>query len=449
MPVHKNHIHYSAADIARYHRGELSAAERHALEKAALDDPFLAGALEGYAVPGVQAEADMDLLRKKLAARIGDDKKEKTPVVALPRPGFQWWKVAAMIILVAGAGLLAYQLGFKNDGRQQSIALEEQVKQDNNRPSPAGTAEKTTDTAHEQDQAATINNAAAGDKAQQKIEVPGSISLSDKKAQKENAGQEAVTGTKAAEPVIPPAQNITDEIVVSEKAQEKNNEKREAAAIAQNNDQAAAAKAKARQEQNFYRNSNVFRGRVTDQQNNALPFANIVNEADNVGTYTDARGYFTLTSPDSVLNVQVRSVGFENSRAVLNNQATANQVILQEDRSLPEVIISRSQVNTNRARSTNMLLEEPEPADGWQNYDTYIANNLQVPEAFQRQRSRDYTGVVELSFEVDVTGNPVNIKVEKSLCESCDKEAIRLLKDGPKWKRKAKRNGRTTVTIPF
>ena len=39
-------------------------------------------------------------------------------------------------------------------------------------------------------------------------------------------------------------------------------------------------------------------------------------------------------------------------------------------------------------------------------------------------------------------------RVEKSLCDKCDKEAIRLVKEGPKWKRNA-RNGRTTVTIPF
>ena len=34
-------------DIQRYLRGEMSAAEQHALEKAALSDPFLAEALEG------------------------------------------------------------------------------------------------------------------------------------------------------------------------------------------------------------------------------------------------------------------------------------------------------------------------------------------------------------------------------------------------------------------
>src|SRR4029079_6692155 len=56
--------------------------------------------------------------------------------------------------------------------------------------------------------------------------------------------------------------------------------------------------------------ANYFNGRIKDANNNPLPFANITNTRDNVGTYADAQGRFTLVSPDSVLNVQVRSVGF-------------------------------------------------------------------------------------------------------------------------------------------
>jgi hypothetical protein len=39
---------FTASDIERYYSGKMSPQERHALEKAALDDPFLADALEGY-----------------------------------------------------------------------------------------------------------------------------------------------------------------------------------------------------------------------------------------------------------------------------------------------------------------------------------------------------------------------------------------------------------------
>jgi len=44
----KNTTHYSASDIQRYLNGEMSAREMFDLEKAALEDPFLADAIEGY-----------------------------------------------------------------------------------------------------------------------------------------------------------------------------------------------------------------------------------------------------------------------------------------------------------------------------------------------------------------------------------------------------------------
>ena len=56
-------------------------------------------------------------------------------------------------------------------------------------------------------------------------------------------------------------------------------------------------------------------------------------------------------------------------------------------------------------------------------------------------------GKVILSFKLNKIGKPINIKVEKSLSESCNKEAIRLLNSGPKWE--GKRNKKTTVEIEF
>ncbi|HRG82861.1 MAG TPA: energy transducer TonB, partial [Chitinophagaceae bacterium] len=101
-----------------------------------------------------------------------------------------------------------------------------------------------------------------------------------------------------------------------------------------------------------------------------------------------------------------------------------------------------------RSKDNNRTLIEPEPVDGWVNYDSYLANNLNLPEEFRQQKNTESKSV-ELSFEVDKNGEPVNIRVEKSLCNSCDKEAIRLVKEGPKWKRNAAKKGRTKVTINF
>jgi hypothetical protein len=189
--------------------------------------------------------------------------------------------------------------------------------------------------------------------------------------------------------------------------------------------------------------------KLVDANNNALPFANVTNTTDNVGTYSDAKGYFTLVSPDSVLDVQVRSLGFENSRLRLRSNVTTNQILMQEDRSVAAIKIDTAKRNYNLRRDATMTLEEPEPVDGWPSYDSYLVNNLNdVPEAYDIKKNKG-SDAVELSFEVDKNGDPVNIKVEKSLCEKCDKEAIRLIKEGPKWKRKAKKGKRTTVTVPF
>jgi hypothetical protein len=191
---------------------------------------------------------------------------------------------------------------------------------------------------------------------------------------------------------------------------------------------------------------NYFRGRVVDANNKPVPFASIINTRDNAGTYSDARGEFNLLSPDSVLNVQVRSIGYENNIAQLRNDITTNKVIMQNDeRGLDEVVISRKRLNSERSRYANKKLEEPSPADGWENYDTYIVNNLKVPEEL---RDKEAPGEVEVSFEVDKNGEPVNIKVEKSLCGVCDQEAIRLVKEGPKWNRTS-RKGRTSVRVAF
>src|SRR5216117_124873 len=74
MSEEKKYRIYSAADIEKYHRGLLSPKEMHEMEKAALDDPFLADALEGYGAVNVNAAADIEELEKKLEQRVSGGK---------------------------------------------------------------------------------------------------------------------------------------------------------------------------------------------------------------------------------------------------------------------------------------------------------------------------------------------------------------------------------------
>ena len=112
MSTDNNIKTFTAADIEKYHKGLLSNKERHDLEKAAMDDPFLADAMEGYAVAGVNATADIGELKKRLTEKMEGAK--VIPMKAAPRNSFRTLRAAAMIAFVVGASFLIYQFGFNN-----------------------------------------------------------------------------------------------------------------------------------------------------------------------------------------------------------------------------------------------------------------------------------------------------------------------------------------------
>jgi len=472
MANDKNIKFFSAADIEKYHKGLLSAKEMHNLEKAALDDPFLADALEGYAVRDVNINADIIELKNRLANRTNESK--SVPVTQIKSSYFHWWKVAAMILLIAGAGLIVYQFGFNNksteiaqsgqketaksetkdsgkasspsllrtDSNSSSIEPDQQeknkIKTENNKISSAVSNKKDFPKKSSESKA-IINNTEAQDVATTVNSAP-SIAPGEKSKKgtlNDNISQNKINAAKVE---VPKARNLNAEADATAPAAKP---KRNIAA------QNLPVENNYKSVQGVTLNRiNIFRGRVTDTYNNALPFSNITNTEDNIGTYSDARGYFTLTSPDSVLKVQVRSLGFESNYVQLQNNVPNNSIMLQEDKgNLSEIVISNKKANSKRSRNANMVLEEPEPADGWGNYDIYLANNLKVPETFKDKKS-DANSEVELSFEVNKYGEPFNITVKKSLCQTCDKEAIRLIKEGPKWKRKTKK-GKAKVTVSF
>ncbi|HZH96503.1 MAG TPA: hypothetical protein VEY06_11485, partial [Flavisolibacter sp.] len=95
MDSHPHKQQYGAEDFQRYHRGTMPAAERHALEKAALEDPFLGDALEGY-VHTANADADAAELKKRLAVRL---QKEPKVVPFGKKNSFHWLRIAAMFFV--------------------------------------------------------------------------------------------------------------------------------------------------------------------------------------------------------------------------------------------------------------------------------------------------------------------------------------------------------------
>ena len=76
----------------RYHSGQMPAAEMHRLERAALEDPFLADALEGYG-QDAQAAMHVEALHQRLDVR-------SVPAAKLVRFNTGRWVAAAAAVTI-------------------------------------------------------------------------------------------------------------------------------------------------------------------------------------------------------------------------------------------------------------------------------------------------------------------------------------------------------------
>lgn len=516
---------FTAADIERYHKGLLSSKEMHDLEKAALDDPFLADALEGYSVPGVNVAADIADLKKQLAQKTEEETAKVIPMAGSAR-SFPWLRAAVLIVGILGAALLTYQLAFNNKKdnalahNENRDAFEKNSTQNNAPVATPGDSNKKdgvngivdfpkhdTGISHdfvasdkqrlqqtehynigETNQPAGIvrNDASFGTKTDSPYAVfkvlkgdvatttpgpskalrdgrtvitdstmPGSVmpGLNRNANPVTSADDKAIAGVESktqSEPDVskPTAKKKASDNVMADRGVTYNSMER--ARMGNSNNGFINQQGK---DNNYYK-LNSFRGQVLDNNNNPLPFANVTNVQDGIGTYADSKGFFNLTSTaDSQLNVNVRVLGYNNLNYQLKSSAgLLNKVQLQEDRSLfAQVVEKNKKANeaARKSRNTMKLAGEPEPEDGWDNYYSYLDNNTNAPDEAALRTKENAAGLtVDISFEVNKYGEPVDIKIERSLCPQCNDEAIRLIKQGPRWKRKAKK-GRTTVTISF
>jgi hypothetical protein len=128
---HKPNISYSHKDIERYLDGKMSREEMRKLELASLDDAFLADAIEGYML------ADDSTTNKNIAAiedHIQQNKKERKVIPLWNSPVF---KIAAVLIILAGCTWLSFEFFNKSD---QQLAETKTVEK------PKEAAKKNVDT---------------------------------------------------------------------------------------------------------------------------------------------------------------------------------------------------------------------------------------------------------------------------------------------------------------
>jgi TonB family protein len=77
-------------------------------------------------------------------------------------------------------------------------------------------------------------------------------------------------------------------------------------------------------------------------------------------------------------------------------------------------------------------IRPPEFKGGYKAWMKYLSKKLKYPKDAKKEGIQ---GKVVLRFVLDATGRvvPESVKVVESLNESCDREAIRLIKNSPPW----------------
>ncbi|HVF95889.1 MAG TPA: energy transducer TonB, partial [Flavisolibacter sp.] len=326
----------------------------------ALDDPFLADALEGYTLTKTPS-ADLAALQERLQLRIEKDDKQRG-IFFISAP---WIKVAALVILIAGGGWLMVGLFDKNETElavgtpvSKVPAVVRREIENDSAPVSADASPQTQAAGPEQKTEDAIGN----------LPLPTPI---------------APNPSVAQPPQTPPS---------------------------------------------------VFRQAVPDS---------IKSEG-----YTARQTAPSSAPVQGAMAKRQNSTADENSRRdgpVTDTIRNFNVTLKRDESSLAEVIVLKQRSKEfPAARKMTLVIDSLEPAEGWTNFDDYVVSNLKEPEELKTKKTQ---GEVELSFEVNKNGEPVNISVTKPLCEKCDEEAVRLLKEGPKWK-KGKKKGKVKIKFP-
>ena len=481
MNDHKEHIiHYSGADIQRYVQGKMSAVEMHAIEKAALDDPFLADAIEGMQQAFEEHDESLvtgqwQQLQQQLATRVAGTGKTGKVIAFKP---FRWWQAAAAAVILIITGVWIFSLvNHTTENNAPVIAKTEHQKAKEQTPAPSlsdsreipdsfitptGPANATT--REKNSELKQYNRSTAIPPAQASVPPALQSSALSRKptdtaqfgrdmkevdlTDKDVAAKRTLRNDAAIEKNLAPAAAAPESLMKAKKEATPVQPERETELIT-----IAKSDTQDKKKYDAFNNnlSGVIKGQVTDQNNNPIANAYLQIPHNNNNFVTDKTGFFKIpATSDSVVNVTVNVTGYGSQNFRLqNNASTMNQLQLQPaNAGLDEVVIQstrgkKSSIGSNN-KLPNTVVHDAEPVGGWAAFDQYLATQKRTFEGIAG------AGNVLVSFEVSKKGVLSGFKIEQSLSKQYDDEAIRLIMQGPSWKLLKKgRKARVTVTVRF
>lgn len=385
-----------------YIRGLRKGKEAHRLEKESMQDPFLADAMDGYN----QVEGNHEQRIKKLQMQVSAHSAKKKNTYAIT------WSIAACLVI--GFGISSYFLFLKKSMTDEVFIAEESV--------PAKLPEATTP--------ATPTNPAtpaAPVTPRKEIALAATKVKTDSTPISEIAVKQADKKEMSASAVIEP---------MMEEALEQTAELQEVAATMATSESASDKKMRMAKVVTPP-NSNIIQGKVTDEKGEPIIGASVAYKGTNIGTITNMNGEFSLVKKEGKKQLTAQFIGYDPVEIPVDTSQTMLIAMNENKQTLNEVVVVGYGTNKNKKSTTVVTAKEqadkditPQPVIGKRKYQKYLKENLVRPTD---EKCAQVKGKVVLTFLVNKEGRPFYIKVKESLCESSDKEAIRLIQEGPNW----------------
>jgi len=401
-----------------YIRGLRKGKEAHRLEKESMQDPFLADAMDGYNQVEGNHEQRIEKLRMQVSAHSA--KKKNTYAIT--------WSIAACLII--GFGISSYFLFLKKSMTDEVFIAEESVSTKLAEPAaPLTPAIPATPTVP-----ATPQKEIALATTKVKTDSTPVSEITARQANKKDMIAKIQATSQPQQGVL------VATVPVMEEVSEETAALQEVVATMDTFESESDKKMKLAKVATILPQNNMIKGRVTNEKGEPLIGASVTYKGTNIGTITNMNGEFSLVKKDDKKRLTAEYIGYDPVEIRVDTSRTMLIAMNENKQTLNEVVVVGYGAKKNKKSTTLgsvVKVEEqaekeitPQPVIGKRSYQKYLKENLVRPAD---EKCAQVKGKVVLTFLVNKEGRPFYIKVKESLCESADKEAIRLIQEGPDW----------------
>lgn len=428
-----------------YLDGKLDAKTMNRVEREALEDPFVAEALAGLTASPKRALESISLLQQQLANRINQQQTiKKQSVITWQRLSIG--SAAAVLFITVGIVYWMKQVNYDkalNSAKKVDVVIAPRQQQDTN-PSKSVIPEALS---------LPKEAIAQNRKAKAAVTAPAAIVSQDKVAVSPPQVNNQIARSRASATTVALPDSYGSAIVRGKVIDEATGNPMVGAYVSAKDSKGVLrviASADANGEFSFKKDDSIVDSTLTisyvSYESKVLPLktelllAIALKETTNLpGDQPVIRGYVkrnkeqTTGSTFLVSGKEVKDVPVGHVEQLVQGKVAGLNI--QNDTGAPGMKGSAN------IRST--VVVQSHPVDGWDHYFMYINNNSKFKGKARVGKS------VELSFNIDSSGQAKSVKVVAGINNKYNEEAIRLVKEGPRWLQPEPVNAKISLKIDF